>query len=535
MIGERNLNKETVHGSRLVVVIAALMVSLLLAALDSTIVSTAMKTIVNELDGMDLYAWPFTIYMLCSTVIIPISGGFADIFGRKPVFLLGIFLFLLGSAFCGLSPNMVWLIGFRGVQGLGGGIITTSVFTIVADLFPPRLRGKYMGIVTSMFGLSSILGPFVGGLITDYLSWRWIFFINVPLGMAAVALVLLVMPNFKSDGMRKKIDYPGALFIVLTIVPLLLAFSFAGTSLSWTSPGILLLLLGAAAMLCMFVLAETRSPNPIIPMSFFRDRAIWIGLLCAFVTNIVMYAAIIYIPYFIQGILGTSATASGAFTVPMTIAMMITSNVVGVCATKTSRRFRTLMLLAYAIAAAGAFLLSTMTSGTPFLQVAVYMVVFGAGLGITMPIINLNAQLAAPAEKLASVTGTTQFFGTIGGTVGSAVYGTILSASIAKGFLTLDLSGIPENVRSELVNPQVITAGDAIVRLVNSLPQEQAGAVNEAIQAAKNVLQSGIHNIFLFCLFAALSGILIAVFFKGAPIGAAAPEEPEKERVSKPS
>ncbi len=288
------MKEESVRGSRLVLVIAALMASLLLSALDSTIVSTAMKTIVNELEGMDLYAWPFTIYMLCSTVIIPISGGFADIFGRKPVFLFGIFTFLLGSAFCGLSPNMLWLILFRGVQGFGGGIITTSVFTIVADLFPPTLRGKYMGIVTSMFGLSSIIGPLIGGLVTDYLNWRWIFYLNIPIGVCAIIMILLVMPNFKPEGdiIRKRIDYAGALLIALTFVPLLLALSLAGTAFSWGSPVIILLFLCSAAMLCVFVLVELKSDNPIIPMTFFRDRTIWAGLLCAFITNLVMYAAI---------------------------------------------------------------------------------------------------------------------------------------------------------------------------------------------------------------------------------------------------
>lgn len=494
------------------------MVSLFLAALDSTIVSTAMKTIVGELQGMELYAWPFTIYMLCQTVIIPISGGLADIFGRKTVFLIGIFTFLAGSAFCGLARGMLWLILFRGVQGIGGGIVTTCVFTIVADLFPPQLRGKYTGLVTSVFGLSSIVGPLIGGLITDHLSWRWTFYINIPIGAAAVLLVLPFLPNFKSDGHRNKIDIPGAVFIVLALVPLLLALSLGGSAYTWGSPEIIGMLVLSAAMLIVFVIVEKKATNPIIPMTFFRESTMWVTLVSGFLSSAVMYAAVIYIPYFVQGIQGTSATTGGAVTVPMTIALTATSNIIGVFATHKNNLFKPLMILAFIASAAGCFLLSTLSIHSPNMSVIVYMLILGGGIGITMPIVGTNSQNAAPVEQLAAATGAGQFFRTIGSTVGSAVFGTIMTSFIARGFASLDLSKVPETFQSSLRNPQVITSTEALSQIISQTPPDKTAAIEEAVLSAKNVLLGGMSNVFLFATAIAAVGIVLSFFFKGAPM-----------------
>lgn len=512
------MEKNNLSKARIALILAALMASLLLSALDSTIVGTAMKTIINELQGMEYYAWPFTIYMLCSTVIIPISGGIADIFGRKPIFLIGIATFVVGSILCGMSQDMIQLILFRGIQGLGSGILVTSIFTIVADLFPPDTRGKYMGIVTSVFGLSSIIGPLLGGLITDYLNWRWIFYINVPVGIIAVLLVIFFMPNFKTEGERKKVDYPGTLFIILALVPMLLAFSLAGTDFSWGSVQIIGLLVFSAAMLVIFVIVESRSDNPMIPMTFFKERSIWITLIVAFLSNAIMYAAIIYIPYFIQGVLGSSATTSGAVTIPMTIGLMITSNIVGVFTADKSRTFRLLTMIAFVAAGVGSALLSTMNAGTSNMMIIVYMVILGAGIGPTMPIANINVQNAAPIEQLSSATGTVQFFRTIGSTIGSAIFGTVMTTSIGSGFQSLDLANVPAGIQESLKNPQVITNAEAVGQLISQTPQENLSFVTEAVNQAKGVLSSGIRNVFVFCIFLAVAGIITSIFFKGAPM-----------------
>ncbi len=526
------MNNNTIKGARLTLIIVALMASLLLSALDTTIVSTAMKTIVGELSGVALYVWPFTIYMLCMTVVIPISGGLADILGRKPIFLAGIFTFLAGSVFCGASPNMTWLIAFRGVQGIGSGVIITSVFTIVADLFPPNKRGKYMGVVTSVYGLSSIIGPLLGGLITDYLSWRWIFYINAPISVIAVLLIVLFMPNFKTRERKSKIDVRGTVLIILALVPMLLAFSFAGSRYRWGSVQIIGMLVFSAAMLVLFAIVEARAQNPIIPMSFFKKRSIWLTLIVAFISNGVMYAAIIYIPYFVQGILGQSATTSGAVTIPMTIALTMTSNIIGFFATEKSTLFKFLTILAFVLSAVGMFLLSGMTETSSYLSVILFMIVLGAGIGFTMPITNTNVQNAAPVEQLSAATGTVQFFRTIGSTIGTAVYGTIMTTAMASGFLNLDLTGISENIRAFLSDPQVITDTEALAQIVSQAPQEQAAAVQTAVDAARNVLLGGIQNIFFFCAVVCVVAIVISFFFKPAPmkiVRLSQPDETEQE------
>ncbi len=513
------MKKDNLSRTQTMLILSALMASLFLSALDSTVVGTAMKTIVNDLHGMQYFAWPFTIYMLCSTIIIPISGGIADIYGRKPIFLIGIIIFIVGSLFCGMSQSMMQLILFRGVQGIGGGVLSTCVFTIVADLFPPQLRGKYIGIVTSVYALSSILGPLLGGLITDYLDWNWIFFINVPIGIIALVLVVLFMPNFKDEGEKMDVDYPGALFIILALVPMLLAFSYAGNNNSWGSVQVIGMLAFSVVMFVIFVIIESRSKNPMIPMSFFKDRGIWVALIVAFLSTAIMFAAIMYIPYFIQGVLGTSATTSGAVTLPMTIGIMITSNLVGLFAkNKGLSSYRLLTITSFIMMVVGCGLLSTMNAGIPYVNVVIFMVVLGLGIGIVMPLTTTNCQNAAPVEQLGSVTGVNMFFRSIGSTIGSAIFGTIMTSSMNSGFSRLDLSNVPSDIQESLKNPQVITDSGTISQLLKQVPADNLSYVTEAVSRAKDVLSSAVHDVFIFCMIVAIAGIVISFFFKDAPM-----------------
>ena len=239
-----NLSKK-----RIIFIMMGVMLSILLAALDSTIVGPAMPKIVGDLKGMEHYAWPFTAYMLCSTVVIPIFGKLADIYGRKPIYFIGISLFLVGSALCGASQTMMQLILFRGLQGIGGGILMSNVFAIVGDIFSPAERGKYMGIVVSMFGLASIIGPVTGGFITDNLSWRWIFYVNIPLGVVAIVVMIVSLPHFKGEPIKRAFDYFGMAALIIAIVPMLLAFSWAGRDYAWSSPLIISMFIFSAVMI----------------------------------------------------------------------------------------------------------------------------------------------------------------------------------------------------------------------------------------------------------------------------------------------
>jgi len=509
------LKTKTLSKTGTALILAGLMASLLLSALDSTIVGTAMKKIVNDLQGMEFYAWPFTIYMLCSTVITPISGGLADVFGRKPVFITGIMTFLLGSALSGTSQSMMQLIIFRGIQGIGGGILVTCVFTVIADLFPPKERGKYMGLVTSMYGLASIIGPLLGGLITDNLGWRWIFYINIPIGIVAVAIITIVMPNFKTEGQRKPIDYPGTIALILALVPMLLAFNWGGSTYSWLSVQVIGMFAFSIAMLLMFVYFESKSRNPIIPMSFFKNRSISVTLFVAFLTNGIMFAAIMYIPYFVQGIIGTNATTSGAVTTPMMLGLLFSSILTGVLSSKSGKN-KAFVFAAFILMAAGAGLLSTMSADTPYIKIILFMIILGLGIGINMPITSTNVQNAAPPEQLSTATATVQFFRNIGSTIGSAIYGTIMTMAMNTGFAKLDLSKVPDSVQGLLKSPQVITNPDTVNKIMQQVPQEYSGYFKAVLEQAKGVLANSIHEIFLFCTMLAIVGIALSFFFKNA-------------------
>lgn len=510
----RNLNK-----AETTLILVGLMASLLLSALDSTIVGTAMKQIVNDLQGMEYYAWPFTIYMLCATVITPIAGGIADTYGRKPVFIVGILAFLTGSALCGISQSMMQLIIFRAIQGVGGGIMVTSVFTVVADLFPPQKRGKYTGMVASMYGLSSIIGPLLGGLITDHLSWRFIFYVNIPIGIIAAAIIFFVMPNFKAREEKNSVDYLGTIAIILALVPMLLAFSLAGNTFPWLSVQIIGMFVFSILMLVIFIYFESKSKNPVIPLSFFQNRSIIVTLFVAFLSNGIMYAAIMYIPYFAQGIIGTTATTSGTITAPMMLGLLLASFVTGFLTSKNGKN-KGFVFAAFILMAVGSGLLSTMSAKTPYSQVILYMIILGLGVGINMPIANTNTQNAVPPQQIGSATSTVQFFRNIGSTIGSAIYGTIMTTSMNTGFSKLDLKNIPSGVQNSLKNPQVITNSSTVKQILQHVPHAYFSYFSSVLEQAKKVLSNSIQNIFLFCMIASVAGIILTVFFKNAALRA---------------
>ena len=356
-------------------IMVSVMISLLLAALDSTIVGTAMPKIIGELHGMERYSWPFTAYMLFSTLAIVIFGRLSDVYGRKPVFLFGILFFLFSSALCGLSRSMLQLIIFRGMQGIGGGVLVSSAFIIVGQLFTPRERGKYMGLLVSMFGLASVLGPAVGGLITDHLSWRWVFYVNLPLGAVACTLVVILLPHLPPVAGRKQVDYWGALLLLAALLPLFLALTWADTAYPWLSVQIIGLLLFSALMFLLFFSAERKAVLPILPLSLFDNSIFAVSVVTMFLSSAVMFCGIIYIPLFVQGVLGASATSSGMVTTPMMLGLTVSAIVTGRIISKTGR-YKALALISFCIAGLSLLLLSSMNMRTtavdrPFLLSAV--------------------------------------------------------------------------------------------------------------------------------------------------------------------
>lgn len=509
---ETKMNK-----SKTALLLVGLMVSLLLSALDSTVVSTAMKSIAGSLGGMQYYSWPFTIYMLFSTIAIPVCGALADIYGHKPTFLIGIAAFLIGSCLCGLSQAMVQLIAFRGLQGIGGGMIVSSVFTVVADMFQPADRGKYTGIVTSMYGLASIIGPLAGGFVTDFFGWRWIFFMNLPLGAAAIIIFAISMPNFKSGGTKKHVDYIGIVTLVFTLVPMLLAFSLAGSTFDWSSVPSIGLFLTSAVMLIAFIIIERKSENPMLPPTFFKDRAISICFMIAFFSQALMFSAIMYLPYFVQGVIGSTAATSGLVITPMMLGLLLASNIAGQFVSRVGKA-RLLSVLAFFIMGIGELLLSTMGVGTPYSKAIAFMIILGFGVGISMPITNVNAQNAAPKQQIGSVTSSVLFFRNIGSTISSALYGVIMTNTLNAGLTQVDMHHLPKKIQIMFQNMQIITNAKAIAQIRAKVPSAYLCYFNEIYQRVKAVLAASIHYVFLFCIGFAVVGLIGAFFLREAPV-----------------
>jgi EmrB/QacA subfamily drug resistance transporter len=423
----------------------------LLSALDQTIVATAMPRIISELNGLELYAWVTTAYLLSSTVMVPIWGKLGDLLGRKPVLLASIGFFLAGSWLSGLSGEfgdlpllgggMTQLIVFRAIQGIGGGGLFTTAFAIIADLFPPRERGRFSGLFGAVFGLSSTIGPLIGGYFTDHgtvqlfgqtvAGWRWVFYVNLPLSVLSLFMILFKMPKM-SHQLKGRIDVLGALLIVATVVPFLLALTFGGHSAPWDSPLVLGLFAGAAAGLVAYVVNERYASDPVLPLGLFRNRVFTTANLAGFLLSMAFMSTVSFLPLFLQLGQGVKATTSGLSTLPLMAGIMGSSILSGRFVTRTGK-YKALMLGGIAVTFVGIFLLSRMTAETSRLDLGWRMLVLGIGLGPGQSLFGLAIQNAMPPQQLGVVTSANQFFRQIGSTIGVALFGAILTTNLNAG------------------------------------------------------------------------------------------------------
>jgi EmrB/QacA subfamily drug resistance transporter len=495
----------------------SVMVSLFLAALDSTIVGTAMPKIIGDLQGMEQYSWPFTAYMLFSTLAIVIFGRLSDLYGRKFIFLFGILFFLFSSALCGLSQSMLQLIIFRGLQGIGGGILFSSSFIIVGDLFQPRERGKYMGLLVSMFGLSSVIGPAVGGVIADHLSWRWVFYINIPLGAIACLLVVVFLPRLKSVVEHKQVDYWGAFFLLLALLPLFLAFTWAGTRHEWSSPQILALLALSAIMFLIFFQIERKAKAPVLPLTLFKNSIFATSVVVMFLSSAVMFCGIIYIPLFAQGVLGASATNSGLVTTPMMLSLSLSAILTGRIISRTGR-YKALALLSPCIAGASLLLLSRMNTVTAMSHLLVYAAFFGIGSGVIIPSINIAVQNAFPRGYLALVTSSLQFFRNIGATVGTSVFGYVMSTTMKKEMTSISLNNLPPQVAEAFANPRIASSGESIMQIRGHLPTSLLPLFDQLLTQVRATMAHSLHNIFALGLIVVIFSLLVTLRLKELPL-----------------
>ncbi len=414
-----------------ITVMMTVLLAMFLSALDQTIVSTAVPSIAKDFNAFSHLSWVFTAYMLTSTITVPIYGKLSDLYGRKTFYMFGIILFLIGSALCGLAENMSQLIIFRALQGIGGGAIMTNSFAIIGDLFDPRQRSKWQGVMGGVFALSSIIGPLIGGFFTDQLSWRWCFYINMPLGLLALINIFFKLPKTKSYIKDKSIDYFGALFLTLALTSLLLALVSGGTSFAWNSYEILLLFGFFLITSALFIFKEKNAKNPIISLNLFKNSIFSLSVLISFFTAIGMFGVVSYIPLFAQKVIGISATSSGTILSPLMFSMVFSNVLSGQIVAKTGK-YKAIAIFGLFISFMAMMALSKMNATTTQFDLLKRMIFIGLGLGMNMPIFNIVIQNAFHHSKIGIVTAATQLFRSVGGTVGVAIMGGIINAYISK-------------------------------------------------------------------------------------------------------
>ena len=511
---------------QLIITLIGVMLSMFVGALDQTIVGTAMPRIVSDLGGFSQYTWITTVYIITSAIALPITGKLTDMFGRKYFYIVGLIIFSVTSMLCGLSNSMTALIIWRGIQGIGGGMMMANSFTVIGDLFPPAERGKFMGYMSAVFATSSVIGPVLGGFITDAISWHWVFFVNIPIGILIIILFVLYFPDIKPDASKHRIDYAGVTTLVLTVVPIMLALSWGGAQYPWDSLLVIGLFVFSAVMLLLFILIESRVEEPIIPLGLFKNQIVAISIIVAFLSSFVMFATTTFIPLFFQGVLGVTATASGTLLIPMTLGSTTGSFLSGQLLSRAGGHYRLQALVGLGIMIIGVWFLSRMNLQTNNTQAIVDMVITGFGLGITIPIFAISVQNAVSYNMLGVATSSVPFFRSLGGSVGLAIFGSILNNRFASQFLgsipAVVKTTIPADQLSSLAyNPQALVSVPAQVQLrdtFNVFGSQGQSLFDQMLQALRQSLSSAIGRVFLITLFVSVVSFVVCLFLKEIPL-----------------
>lgn len=422
-------------------VFAALMLGMFLAALDQTIVSTALPTIVGELGGLEHLSWVVTSYLLATTASTPLYGKLGDMYGRKPVFLVAILIFLAGSMLSGLSQSMGELIAFRAVQGLGAGGLMVGAQAIIADVVPPRERGRYMGLIGSVFAVASVAGPLLGGFFVQAISWRWVFYVNLPVGVIAV-LIIVFRLHLHVPAQRHKIDYLGATLLTAGVSAIILLTTWGGNEYPWGSATIVGLGAAGLVLLSAFVLVESRADEPIIPLSLFRSSVFSVASALGFLIGLAMFGAIVFIPLFLQLVYGVSPTSSGLRMLPLMAGLLGASVISGRIISRVGR-YKAFPIAGTAVTTIGMFLLSRLDVDTPPWLASVYMLVVGIGIGLVMQVLVLAVQNCAPPKDIGVATSAATFFRSMGGSLGVALFGAIFAARLSS-----ELAQFPSDISS---------------------------------------------------------------------------------------
>ncbi|MEW2051660.1 MFS transporter [Streptomyces sp. NPDC005476] len=493
--------EEHVSGNVLVS-IGALLLGMLLAALDQTIVSTALPTIVSELGGMEHLSWVVTAYLLASTAATPLWGKLGDQYGRKKLFQTAIVIFLIGSALCGMAQNMPQLIAFRAVQGLGGGGLLVLSMAIVGDIVPPRDRGRYQGLFGAVFGATSVLGPLLGGLFTEHLSWRWVFYVNLPVGVVALAVIATVL-HIPHRSTRHVIDYLGTFLIAAVATCLVLVASLGGTTWDWGSPQIIGLALLGVLLALAFVAVERRAAEPVLPLKLFRIRTFTLSAVISFIVGFAMFGAMTYLPTFLQVVQGVSPTLSGVHMLPMVAGLLLSSTVSGQIVSRTGR-WKVFPITGTGVTTVGLLLLHRLDEHSSTGVMSACFFVFGLGLGLVMQVLVLIVQNAVAYEDLGVATSGATFFRSIGASFGVAIFGTVFSGRLGDK-LTDAFRGVQ------------LPSGVSVQGL-ESDPRGIAELPSDLRPQALHAYASAITDVFLYAAPVALVGFVLAWFLKEDPL-----------------
>jgi EmrB/QacA subfamily drug resistance transporter len=496
------------------------MAVVLLAALDQTIIGTALPRVVAELGGFNLYAWVATSYLLTSTVMVPIMGKLGDLYGRKPFLLASIVIFVGSSALAGAAQTMLWLIVARGIEGIGAGMLQATAFTSVSDMFPqPERRARWQGLITSTFGIASVVGPSLGGIMTDTLGWRSVFYVNLPIGVLAIVLIWMTLPaDLSPRAPHARIDWAGAALITMAISSLLLAVEWGGDTLPWSSPSIIMLLALAVVGVASFGVVERRVPEPLLPLDLFQRRTMLLASLISLILGYVLFALVYYTPLLLQGGLGLSPSAAGAFQTPLAISTALGSLTSGQVFART-RRLKLLVLIGATLLLIGtALLLGVGPNVSPFV-LSGELALTGVGIGMQLPLLTILVQSIVPRQRLGVGTATIQFLRLIGSTVGTAIVGAAVTSIFAAQLLAAMPPGVDARIAQAFQNPQALvspTTQASLHELAQQLGPTGLAQIEQLTLAARSALIAGIRTGYIMALVGAAL-VLVLECLMGVP------------------
>jgi EmrB/QacA subfamily drug resistance transporter len=499
----------------ILVTMSGLVIAMLLAQLDNMIVAPALPTIVGDLGGLQHLAWVTTGYILATTIATPIWGKLGDLYGRRITFVSAIGVFLVGSALCGMAHNMAELVGFRAVQGLGAGGLIVGVLSIIGEMIPPRDRSKYQGIMMAVMPVALIGGPLIGGFITDHLSWRWAFYVNLPLGVVALVVGWLTLAKLPRGTGHARIDWLGTGLLAVWITSLVLITSWGGTEYAWASPQILGLAVLTVAGLVAFIAVERRKAEPIMPLRVFRNRNFSLAGGIAFISGFALFGAIGYLPQYQQFVQGASATNSGLLLMPMMIAVMVVSIVSGQIISRTGK-YRIFPIVGAAVVAAGMFLFTTVGVGTSQVTTAMFMVVLGGGMGAIMQTSTLIAQNSLDPRDMGAGTGASTFLRNMGSSLGVSILGAIYAHQLT-GTLADAATGSTGKVTASSMTPAML----------RSLPESARHLFQQAVT-------NGVTSLFVWGGAVAVLGFVVALFIKHVPLRGSKPVVAQAEAAAAP-